>query len=175
MAGSNFSKSDERFSIIVDPDSTFKALLERVGRATGDLTIPFLSITKSWFKGNRAIFELKSPGKYQDLTPKYKKAKFRAVGFVYPILERSGLLKKSLVEPGDPSSIALTVNKTTLLLGTRDRTAVWHQGGTRRGLPARPMVLLGPEQVSPEGVNRRRESWIKIIEDYMAQTIESSK
>jgi hypothetical protein len=36
-------------------------------------------------------------------------------------------------------------------------------------LPQRPFILLGAEQVSPPDINRRREAWIAILEDYVIQ------
>jgi len=164
--------ANEKISIVVDPDKKFAQLIERAAKATSDLTIPFTLMTKDWFRGNNAIFALKGPGKYDDLSPAYKVAKARrppqGAGFVYPILKRSGLLQKSLTQPGSPDSIAQIINKTSLILGTKDRTAVWHQGGTKK-MPKRPMVFLGAEQTAPESLNRRRTAWIKILEDHIAQ------
>lgn len=162
--------SDESFSIVVDPDKQFRDFLARSAQKVGNFTIPFTLITKDWFKSNRAIFALAGPGKYDDLSEKYKDQKQKAVGFIYPILKRSGKLEQSLTNPGDSASIAQIINKTILILGTKDRTAVWHQGGTKK-MPARPPVLLGAEQVSPPELNRRRDAWYKIIESYVEQVL----
>lgn len=152
----------------VDPDKKFQAAITAALKEVSDLTIPYTLITKSWFKGNRAIFALKGPGKYVDLTPGYKKQKKKAVGFVYPILRRSGALERSITEPGDPASISLIINKTTLILGTKVPYGKYHQFGTKR-LPKRPFILVGAEQVSPPDLNRRREAWLQIISDYVMQ------
>lgn len=158
------------FNVIVDPGKKLQDKLKKLQRKSDDLTIPLTLITKDWFKSNRAIFALTGPGKYEDLSDGYKKSKRRDVGFVYPILRRSGDLERSLTLPGDKSSIAQIINKKVLILGTSDRTAVFHQAGTKK-MPSRPPVLLGAEQVSPPGINRRTEAWVKILEDYFTQML----
>lgn len=155
----------------VDPGKKFQKALKEAERWTGDLTVPFGLISQSWFKSNRAIFALSGPGKYPDLSEKYKVAKKRKHGFLYPILRAKGDLEKSITNPGDKNAVSEVVNKTILLLGTRDPKAQFHQGdGARSKMPYRPMVLLGPEQVAPSGINNRVEGFVKILEDYLLQT-----
>lgn len=182
----------ERFEVRVDPDDQFKWALRRAIEKVGDLSVPYTLITQSWFKSNRAIFALKGPGKYQDLStrpffawwePKgsplhrqfnggYKEYKQAKVGFVYPILKRTGRLAASLTEPSSPDSVHLTVNRTVLMLGTKVPYGPPHQDGApKRNLPKRPFVLLGPEQVSPPEINRRRDAWIAIVENYVRQVL----
>lgn len=165
--------ADDKFAFQIDPDKSFQKLISNVAEQTGNLTIPFVMMTKDWFKGNRALADIAGKGKYTDLTPAYKKAKMKATGqsTPYPVLFRSGALIGSLTLPNSPDSISQIVNKTILILGTKDRTALWHQTGAGR-LPVRPMVFLGPEQTAPDGINRRREAWIKIMEDYLNQVME---
>ena len=165
----------------VDPDKRFNDALRRAQNKVGDLTLPLNLITKSWFKGNRSIFDLgrKGPGKYIDLSPKYKARKKKILGSPYPILvgftkskRRSGKLARSMTNPTNPDSIANIINKKSLILGTKAKTQKGHlypaslHYGTRF-MPARPFVLLGSEQVAPSPVNRRKELWIKIIKDYV--------
>jgi phage gpG-like protein len=152
----------------VDPDKEFQKAIKQALTEVKDLTIPFTLITKSWFKGNRAIFALKGPGKYADLTENYKKQKQAKVGFVYPILRRNGALERSITDAGDSNSINYIINKSTLVLGTKVPYGPAHQFGTKV-LPKRPFILLGAEQVSPPDLNRRREAWIAIIQDYVLQ------
>jgi phage gpG-like protein len=154
----------------VDPDKAFQSAIKDALKQVSDLTIPFTLITKSWFKGNKAIFSLKGPGKYVDLTERYKHRKEAAVGFIYPILKRSGALAKSITEAGDSNSINYIINKQTLVLGTKVSYGPPHQfGAPKIKLPQRPFILLGAEQVSPPDINRRREAWIAILEDYVIQ------
>jgi phage gpG-like protein len=154
----------------VDPDKAFQSAIKDALKQVSDLTIPFTLITKSWFKGNASIFALKGPGKYEDLTEKYKERKKADVGFIYPILKRSGLLAKSITQAGDSNSINYIINKKTLVLGTKVSYGPVHQfGSTKRSIPKRPFILIGAEQVSPPEINRRREAWIAILEDYVRQ------
>jgi phage gpG-like protein len=133
----------------------------------GDLTIPFGLIAQSWFKTNRAISSLKSPGKYKDLSEAYKPTKKKKWGYLYPILGASGKMLSSITLPG-PDSINMVINKTTLVLGSKVSYGKYHQYGTNR-MPARPWILLGPEQVAPPEINRRKDAWIKVLQDFVVQ------
>lgn len=168
----------DAISFKVDPDKEFARFVSEIQKEVEDLTIPYVLMTKDWFKGNRAIFTLSGKGKYVDLSPdsgrskyNYKRQKLRDVGFVYPILKRSGLLEKSLTVEGDASSIAQIINKKILILGTKDRVAAYHQIGTKR-LPVRPMIFIGAEQTAPDDLNKRRENWIKILENHYIQVMD---
>ncbi len=153
---------------VVDPDNEFKKAIQKASEEVEDLTIPFTLMEQSWFKSNRAIFSLKGPGKYSDLSEVYKPRKKKDVGFIYPILRRLGALESSLTVPGDEDSVATILNKKTLVLGTKTPYAGFLHGGTSR-MPARPMVLVGAEQVAPDEINRRRLAWIEILGDYVLQ------
>lgn len=149
-------------------DKKLQAALKKAGAKVSDLSTPFKLITESWYRSNRAIFNLKGPGKYADLKPDYKKAKQREYGFVYPILKATGRLERSMVDPSGSEGVRQVINKKALFLGTKVPYAGFLQQGTRR-MKARPVVLIGSEQVSPPGLNRRLEAWIAIIEDYVEQ------
>lgn len=149
-------------------DKEFQKAVDQTLKNVSDLTIPFNLITQSWFKSNRSIFTLGGPGKYADLSPGYKRVKQAEWGFTYPILKAKGDLMDSVTKPGDTNSIAQILNKKTLVLGSKDPKAEFHQLGTNR-MPARPFVLLGLEQVAPPEVNRRREAWIKVLSDFAVQ------
>jgi phage gpG-like protein len=152
----------------VDPDKEFQKAIAKVVKEVDDLTIPFQEMTRSWFKSNRAIFALKSPGKYTDLTANYKKQKVKAVGFIYPILKRSGRLADSITKPDSSDAITEIINKKTLVLGSKVPYGSAHQFGTKV-LPQRPWILLGAEQTAPEEINRRRDAWVALLADYLAQ------
>lgn len=163
---------------VVDPGNEFRNAVKKAQKDLDDLTIPFKLMTKSWFKSNRSIFDLsrKGPGKYKDLTPNYKKSKKKAVGFVYPILVRKGALMRSMTRPDDPNSVNVILNKKILILGTKVKNnkgvpypIIMQAGSSARNIPARPFVLLGGEQVSPPAINRRRDVWIKLLQDYAFQ------
>lgn len=149
----------------VDPTKKFASALDKVSKEVGDLTVPMTLIAQSWFKTNRAIYSLKGPGKYVDLSPEYKVQKRKEFGFVYPVLKATGRLEKSITQPDSPESVNRILNKNTLFLGTTTPYAGFLQEGTSR-MPARPPVLLGSEQVSPPEVNRRIDAWIQILAQY---------
>lgn len=154
-------------SYSVDPDKQFQQAIKDALSKVNDLTVPFTLMTKSWFQSNKAIFALKGPGKYTDLSPNYKKQKQKAVGFIYPILKRNGALEASLTQGGDSNAISYIINKTTLVLGTKVPYAAKHQFG--EGVPRRPFMFIGAEQTAPEEINRRRDAWIAILQDYVMQ------
>ena len=164
-----------------DPDSAFQKKLERVFRATGDLTIPLTLMAESWFKGNQSIFNLKSKGRYEDLSDKYKKSKEKAVGFVYPILMRTGRLADSITDSDAAESINMIVNKNTLVLGTRTPYAIYHQsqsdgpsGSGRTKMPYRPFLFVGVEQIAPNDIqNNRLKTWMKTLDNYFQQVMDS--
>ena len=149
----------------VDPTRQFASTIEKVSKQVADLTVPLTLIAQSWFKTNRAIYSLKGPGKYVDLSPEYKVQKRKEFGFVYPVLRATGRLEKSITDPASPESVNRIFNKNTVFLGTTVPYAGFLQEGTTR-MPARPPVLLGSEQVSPPEMNRRIEAWMQILIQY---------
>ncbi len=159
---------DSPIKFKVDPGAVLQNALKIALQSVQDLTIPYRLITNDWFRSNRAIFTLKGPGKYTDLSEKYKIQKQKAVGFVYPILKRSGLIEKSITDPSDPNSINLIINGSTLILGTKVSYAPYHQFGTKT-LPVRPVIFTNGEQSSPNDMYNRSGAWAKIITDYVLQ------
>ena len=160
-------------AVYLTEDKQFKAVLESIRGKVSDLRIPFAQIRREFFKGNKAIFALKGPGKYADFKNTkggwaYRLLKRRILGSEYPLLRFSGALEDSLTNPTDSMAIDRVVDKLTLFVGTRIPYAHFHQTGTRV-MAKRPVLLLGPEQVSPPGINRRRELWIKHILDYVGK------
>jgi len=132
-----------------------------------DLRPVFKEIQLSWYKGNKAIFDLKSAGKYADLSFDYKFDKAKKYGFVYPILRASGALEKSLTVLDSVNAI----NKQYMIVGTSVDYAGFLQSGTRY-MPARPPVLMGPEIVAPAPIKKRQELWVKMIRDYIKMSLQ---
>lgn len=174
----------------VDPDKKFEKALGKSFKQLGDLTKPYKLMGREWFKANRSIFDegRKSRGKYDDLSPKYKKAKERAIGSAYPILRgfvkekgvparKSGKLAKSMIEPENKDAINVIVNKKILVLGTKvtDKDGSPYPSflnfGTNK-MPPRPFMLLGGEQVAPKRINVRRDIWINMLQDFVIQKSE---
>ncbi len=154
-------------------DKDLQAAVKDAQEKVSDLRVPFTLITQSWFKSNRAIFSLTGPGKYVDLTEKYKVVKERKWKFVYPILKASGRLSESITKPGHPDSVRYIFNKLTLVLGSKVPYGGAHQTGTNR-LPARPWILMGGEQTAPDEINNRKFAWIKMISDYVNDVTQKS-
>lgn len=148
----------------VDPDHSFRDAVQEAIEKTGDLTVPFMLIAKRWFTANKFIFTLKGPGKYVDLSPKYKKWKTKKKGSPYPILKLNGYLERSITDPADTNAINYIVNKTTLILGTKVSYASAHQFGIpSRNLPARPPILIGVANSGDLANQREISIWNKIL------------
>ena len=159
-----------RFQVEVDPSGEFQKAVNEALAHVDDLRPAFGPILASWFKSNRAIFSLGGPGKYADLSPAYKKQKKAKVGFVYPILHRTGALALSITEPWGKHAIARMVGKTTIEVGSSIPYGAYHQFGTKK-MPKRPWILVGAEQTAPQEVNVRLQNWIKAIESLYKQKL----
>lgn len=173
-------------SYIVDNDEVFKRQLERLGELTSDFRIPFYLIANDFYKSNRKLFTLQSKGLYQDLAPAqgedgnpttktdYKKRKQREVGFVYPILVKSGRLANSLLDRNAPGA-DFFIDETSLIMGTTVSYAKYHQSDAPRSrIPQRKVVFIdgGPaEKARDASIAGRRERWGSIIFDHIQQLI----
>ena len=157
-------------SYSVENDRDFQEALRRAASKVSDLRIPLKLIAQDWFDSNAAIFSLSGPGQYPDLSEKYKRAKQRDWGFVYPILKASGLLEKSLTNINDPNAIANFQGKQAIELGTSVPYGVHHQYGTKK-MPMRKFLFIGPEsQFNSKGrVAGRLERWKSILFDFVTQ------
>lgn len=161
--------ADEFVSYVVDPEQRFIKALERAKRETQDLRVPLTMISKDWFKTNRTIFQLKSPGKYVDLKESTKKQKKAKYGFIYPILKATGRLEASITQPTGVDSINEIINKAALILGTKVPYAGFLQFGTRN-MPSRPMVFFGPESKewgTDKSFKIRPTQWLNILNSYI--------
>lgn len=153
----------------VDPQAKLRTAIRKAAREGGDLTVPLTLIGQQWFKSNRAIFALKGPGKYPDLTERYKKFKERHLGSAYPILKLTGRLEGSITDPSDGDAVMQIINNSDLLLGTTVPYANFHQNpGESSPLPRRPMVLFGNEQVAPGALSRRVKQWEETLLNWVA-------
>ena len=153
-----------------DPEKRLTKAILKASKKVEDLTVPLTLMTREWYKSNRSIFDKrrKGPGKYEDLSPKYKIIKEAKYGFTYPILRASGRLAESMTSPQSPESINRIINKKALELGTSTPYASYLHFGTKK-MPARPLALIGAEQVAPKLINQRLENWVKLMEDWVYQ------
>jgi len=153
----------------VDPQKALAKTLRQAAKQVSDLTIPLTLISQQWFKSNRAIFTLKSHGAYVDLSPLYKKWKAAKLGSPYPILKLTGKLEDSITDPTSPFAVSYILSKTDLFVGSKVGYAgVHHKGSRKRGIPIRPVVLFGNEQVAPGALKNRIKTWEKIVMKYVA-------
>jgi len=178
-------------SYILENDKDFQAALDRLAATCTDFRIPFGLISKEFYKSNQKMFKLKSQGLYPDLggfnpsrivgangetgRDRAKRLKKREVGFVYPLLVRTGRLASSLVNSSDPETVNI-VTKSSLVLGTDVPYAIYHQSDKpRRIIPQRKVVFIdgGPLETSRgASTSGRRETWLNIINDYILSKIE---
>ena len=165
----------EKFtSYIVENDKAFLAGINRLQKATDDFSIPFNLIRNDFHRSNKIIFSLKGPGLYPDLAESTKIQKEKLLGTPYPILDRTGRLAASLLNPNDSEAVS-EVGKQTLLLGTDVPYAIYHQSDEPRSkLPQRKVVFIdgGPAEKSKASkVAGRRERWLNIINSYILELI----
>lgn len=183
----------EQFSSYsIENDRIFQAALNKVRKQATDLTIPLTLISKDFYKSERAIFKLKGPGQYPDLSTKpftawwekddelnafypggYKEYKEAKYGFIYPILKRSGALERSVTDPRDANAINQIVNKNTLIIGTKVPYAIFHQSDKPRSkIPLRKFLFIGPESRFASSEQKGRlQRWISILDSYYDQIL----
>lgn len=174
----------------IENEIDFQARIKKLGRVISDLRIPFRKIASDFYKSQRAIFDLKSPGKYpplggfnpnrivaglQTARERAETLKERQVGFAYPLLVREkGRLKGSTTNRSHPNAV-FDLNKSDLIMGTNVKFAKFHNSEKpRTTLPKRKFIFIdgGPGDSSKgSGVNGRRERWTDIIETHLEQVI----
>lgn len=176
-------------SFIVENDEDFRRGLKRMAEVSDDFRIPFNLIGNDWYRSNRKIFTLASKGLYQDLAPakgdstaggitttsNYKDRKEQAVGFVYPILARSGRLASSLLDRNDPDAVFLA-GRRSLTMGSDVPYLKYHQSDRPRSkIPQRKAVFIdgGPaERARDASISGRRERWLNIMNQYVLDNID---
>lgn len=164
-------------SYSVDNDKTFQAALDKASKITDDLRIPFTLIAADFYRSQAAIWKLKGPGQYPDLSPNYKPQKLKAKGFLYPILKRNGFLEAAASIQNGPGNIT-RIEPLTLEMGVDERAipyAMFHQLGTKK-MPMRKFLFIGPEAIqfaSSEQVGRL-ERWMGILNEFIAQKLKQS-
>lgn len=171
---------DEAFvRYTIENEAIFRKTLERAAEKVEDLRIPFKFIAIDFHKSEKAIFKLTSPGGYPDLSPETKKQKQRQVGFLYPILKRSGRLESSLTDENDPEAI-VRIGKKQLTIGTSTPYAVYHNSDKpRKKIPQRKIVFIGPEsrafhQKDRQNKGGRLTRWSNIIDGYVGQVFKKA-
>lgn len=170
-----------------DPEGRLAKAITKSANEIQNLTIPLTEIGKSWRKGNVSQFDpaRKSRGKYAELSPRYKSLKEKYIGSAYPILRgflkekglparRSGKLADSMINPSHPDSVSKIINQSGILLGTKvkSKKGFLYPLALEKGnknMPARPVVLLGSEQVATMDQNKRIDNYIELLADFVIQ------
>lgn len=158
-------------SYSIDNDNEFAAALNKAKAKVKDLRIPFKEISDDFYKSQKAIFQLQSPGKYDDLDEDYKDRKQKLYGFVYPILKASGRLERSVTSANGEGAINI-ITKSVLGIGTTVKYGVYHQSDSPRNkIPLRKFLFIGPE--APRFANSdqkgRLERWLGILNGYIVE------
>jgi phage gpG-like protein len=157
----------------VKNDKEFKNLLKKASEVSQDLRIPFGLIGTNFYKSQQAIFKLTSPGQYPDLSTKYKAQKLKKVGFIYPILVRTGRLSNSLLGPNNLDSI-FKATKLSLTIGTQTEYGIYHQSDKARSkIPLRKYLFIGPEapRFATSSQMGRLKRWNLILQDHIASKL----
>lgn len=166
-------------SYSVDNDNRFKNALKRAQEQSDDLRIPFTLIASDFYRSQKAIWKLSGPGQYKDLSSQYKKAKQKAVGFIYPILKRTGKLEAAASVQFGPGNIT-QVGPTSLLMGVNDAVvpyANYHQSDApRTKIPLRKYLFIGPEAKAFASSDQagRVERWLNIMNSYVLGRLKAS-
>lgn len=162
----------------VDPDKKFQNAFKKAAKKVEDLTIPLTLITKMWYQGNKSIFELKGPGKYEDYAPdsKYRAQKIKKIGQLYPMLLLTGKLRTSITDASGAGAFNQIVNKKSLFLGV-DKADIPYAGVHQYGYkttPKRPFLLTGVEQVATDRQKVSIGLYLKILNDYVRQVTDDA-
>lgn len=162
---------DESFtSYSVDNDKRFRNALQTASLSVQDFRIPFGQILRDFYRSEQAIFKLKGPGQYPEISEKYGKIKLKKKGFKYPLLVFSGRLAASVLGPSNPGSVAV-VTRLSLIIGTTVPYGIYHQSDKPRSrLPLRKFLFIGPEakRFATSDQMGRLERWVGYIHDHVA-------
>lgn len=159
-------------SYSVDNDKRFQKALNEAREGITDLRIPFTLIAADFYRSQAAIFGLNGPGQYPDLSEAYKRRKQALVGFVYPILKKSGALEVAASVQKGPGNIT-TITPSELQMGVDGNTityALFHQSDAPRSkIPLRKFLFIGPESKFASNEQKGRlERWINILNENVA-------
>ena len=166
-------------SYSVDNDKSFRQALVKALELTGDLRVPFTLIAADFYRSQKAIWKLQSPGAYPDLSEAYKPRKKKKVGFLYPILKLNGFLEAAASVQNGPGNIT-KISQTELIMGVDSRAvpyAIYHQSDAPRSkIPLRKFLFIGPEAISFASSEQigRMERWLGIINEFVAQKLQQS-
>ncbi len=151
-------------SYAVDNDRSFRTALEKAKALAEDMRRPLELVSKDFFKSQDGLWNTSGAGRYPDLTTRYKIQKENRWGFIYPLLEASGALRRSLTNPSDSNAVAEIVNRDTLVMGTKLPYA-------RAVQSKRKFLFIGPEaqKFATTAHMGRVDRWKKIFRDHLLE------
>lgn len=146
----------------VDPRGDFKRAIDQALTQVKDLTVPLKAVADDFYRSQPGLFRKTGAGGYEDLSPSYKLQKAAEVGFVYPVLRKSGALERSTTKGSDPNAIFRILGKSAVEIGSRLPYAKFVQA-------KRPFVFIGPEVPSIATAEQRKRlpRWIGIVKQYV--------
>lgn len=176
--------------------------LNDAAKQIGDLRPALIQIGREFYKANKAIFALKSAGKYTDFVgPKiantwkdpgrpdkrirngnytaYQWAKEKATGLTrgYPLLKFSGKLESSITKSGDSNTVQ-TITKKSIVVGTKVPYGIHHQyGAPKANLPMRQFLFIDPSTTvwaDSKIFSRRNKAWLEAIDSYVRRVVGES-
>lgn len=166
-------------SYSIENDQIFQKALADAKKVANDLRIPFTLIAADFYRSQKAIWQLKSPGQYPDLSESYKPKKLKKVGFLYPILKLNGYLETAASIQGGPGNIT-EIGKTELSMGVDEKVvpyAIYHQSDApRKKIPLRKFLFIGPEAIRFANSEQqgRLERWLGILNGYITTSLVDS-
>lgn len=169
-------------------------------KKVGDLRPALIQIGREFYKANKAIFWLKSAGKYTDfIGPKiantwknpghpdkrtrngnytaYQWHKEQKTGLRkgYPLLKFTGRLEKSITTASSADSVQV-ITKKTIVIGTRVPYGIFHQEGTKV-LPMRQFLFIDPSTTvwaDSQIFSRRNKAWLEAIDSYVRRVVDGA-
>lgn len=115
--------------------------LKKILKNTISYQEPYTNFSMLYYKNKDKIyFSGSKVNEFIDLTEKTKIQKRKKYGFVYPILQATGRLKKSLISKNSSESI-FKITNLSLTIGTSNKYYKYHHRGIKK-LPKRQVVKL---------------------------------
>jgi len=157
----------------VEFDDDFQDALNEAASKVDDLRVPFRSMLAQFYKAEKVIFKLKTRGRYDDLSPKYKKRKKKLLGGTgYPILKRTGALEASVTKRNALGSY-WRLRKKYFEVGTTLPYAHFHQFGTKK-MAMREFIFIKFKGRTPGKDNTfqiRNALWRQELKIFMVQRL----
>ena len=147
--------------------TTFGARIDNMAPAWEQVGTALLQDFAQNFRDEGGMFGRGAWAQWQPLRPSTV-ADRRRLGYPgeHPILVREGNLMASVTQRGAAGNV-FEVGPNSLVLGTTDRKAKYHQFGTRR-MPARKIVGISPQRA---GWNGAAGSIVNMLQQYVNKLI----